>query len=121
MKRNWIRKIIGGLSFTSAVFVFQACYGAPQDLSQDISVEGLVKSKSSGLPLPGIKVSVISNGQYQLTDTSGRFHFYTALQKDLKLRFEDIDSTANGSYVDKDTLLSNVSNTVYLEMNLEDK
>lgn len=31
MKKGWIRKLICGLSFGSALFIFQACYGTPQD------------------------------------------------------------------------------------------
>lgn len=29
--RNWVRILLGGFSMTSALFVFQACYGSPQD------------------------------------------------------------------------------------------
>ena len=73
MKRNWIRKLIGGLSFTTALFVFQACYGTPQDFGADVFIEGLVKSKKTGEPIKGIKVSVADNPQYQYTDEDGEF------------------------------------------------
>ena len=46
-RKSWIRQLITGVSFTSALFVFQACYGTPQDFGVDILVEGKVKSKSS--------------------------------------------------------------------------
>ena len=48
MKSNWIRKIIGGMSLTTAMFIFQACYGTPQDMGLDMLVEGQVKSLTSG-------------------------------------------------------------------------
>jgi hypothetical protein len=121
MKRTRIRKIIGGLSFTSALFIFQACYGTPQDLGYDLLVEGQVKSKTSGLPVKGIKVSVFDNVQYETTDEHGYFSFYTGLMENLKIQFQDIDSTQNGLYANKDTLLYNATERVYLDITLEDK
>ena len=53
MKRDWKRKIIGGLCLTSVAFVFQACYGTPQDFGNDLLIEGQVTSKISGLPIKG--------------------------------------------------------------------
>src|SRR5512137_1911180 len=103
MKRNWKRKILGGLSLTSALFVFQACYGSLQDFGMDFLVEGKVKAKISGLPIKGIKVSVNENMQYSLTDDNGRFSFYTEILDSLTIKFEDIDSSQNGLYNNKDT------------------
>jgi len=121
MKRNVIRKIVGGLSLTSAMFIFQACYGTPQDFGFDLLIEGQVKSKASGLPIKGIKVSVADNMQYEMTDEEGRFSFYTEMFQELTLQFQDIDSTQNGLYVDKDTVLTDLSENVYLDIALEEK
>lgn len=121
MKRNVIRKIIGGLSLTSAMFVFQACYGTPQDFGLDLLIEGQVKSKASGLPIKGVKVSVAENMQYELTDEEGKFSFYTEMLEGLTLQFQDIDSTQNGLYTDRDTVLTDLSKNIYLEIALEEK
>ena len=121
MKRNVIRKIIGGLSLTSAMFVFQACYGTPQDFGLDLLIEGQVKSKASGLPIKGVKVSVAENMQYELTDEEGKFSFYTEMLEGLTLQFQDIDSTQNGLYADRDTVLTDLSKNIYLEIALEEK
>jgi hypothetical protein len=121
MKRNVIRKIIGGLSLTSAMFVFQACYGTPQDFGLDLLIEGQVKSKSSGLPIKGVKVSVVENMQYELTDEEGKFSFYTEMLEGLTLQFQDVDSIQNGLYAAKDTVLSDLSENIYLEIALEEK
>ena len=121
MKRNWIRKIIGGLSFTSAMFVFQACYGTPQDLGLDILMEGQVKSKSTGLPIEDIKVTVANNMQYAFTDVEGKFSFYTEKFQNLEVLFQDVDSTQNGSYLDRDTVLANIEENVFLDIQLEEK
>lgn len=121
MKRNWKRKILGGLSLTSALFVFQACYGSLQDFGIDFLLEGKVKSKISGLAIKGIKVSVDENMQYVLTDDNGMFSFYTEMQDSLKIKFEDIDSTQNGLYNNKDTLLTGAKDRVFLEIDMEEK
>jgi len=121
MKSNFIRRILGGLSFTSALFVFQACYGTPQDFGNDFFVEGQVKAKTSGLPIKGIKVSVADNLQYEITDDDGKFSFYTETIRNLALKFQDIDSTENGRYVNKDTLVAATSESVYLDITLEEK
>lgn len=120
MKRNFIRKILGGLSLTSALFIFQACYGTPQDMGLDILVEGKVKSKTSGLPIKGIKVSDVINGQYDLTDNDGLFSFYTEKHENMKFRFEDVDNMENGSFQNKDTLLTVIEEKVFLDINLNE-
>ncbi|PLX13449.1 MAG: hypothetical protein C0598_03465 [Marinilabiliales bacterium] len=121
MKKDWIRKAVGGLSLTSALFIFQACYGTPQDLAPDILIEGQVRSLSSGLPIQGIKVSVTDNMQYQMTDNEGKFSFYTEMLTGLTINFQDIDSLQNGHYMDKDTVLTNLSGNVYLDIALQEK
>ena len=121
MKRNWTRNIIGGLSFTSAMFIFQACYGTPQDFGYDLLVEGQVKSETSGLPIKGIKVTVTDNMQYELTDEDGKFSFYTEMLEGLTLQFQDIDSVQNGLYIDKDTVLTDLNEKIYLDIALEEK
>lgn len=121
MNRKWIKRIIGGLSLTTAVFVFQACYGTPQDFGNDYLIEGQVKSKTSDLPIQGIKVSVAGNLQYELTDNDGRFRFYTEMHDEIKVMFQDIDSTLNGQYQNKDTVLTSIQQTGFLDIKLDDK
>jgi hypothetical protein len=121
MKRNLIKKLIGGLSFTTALFVFQACYGTPQDLGADVYIEGLVKSRKTGLPIKGIKVSVADNPQYQYTNEDGSFSFYTEFTESCKIKFQDIDSDQNGSFIDKDTTLTNLTDQIYLNILLQEK
>jgi hypothetical protein len=121
MKQNWIRKIVGGLSLTSAMFVFQACYGTPQDFGLDLLIEGQVKAKTSGLPIKGIKVSIANNMQYEITDEEGKFSFYTGMIEGLTIQFQDIDAIQNGLYYDKDTVLTKYGEIVSLDITLEEK
>jgi hypothetical protein len=121
MKRNWIRKILGGLSLTTAAFVFQACYGTPQDFGADVFIQGLVKSKKTEKPIKGIKISVANFPQYQYTDDEGKFSFYTERTDSCKIKFEDIDLIQNGAFIDKDTILKNIAEHIYLDILLEEK
>ena len=123
MKRNWKRKLYGGLCLTSIAFVFQACYGTPQDFGADLLLSGQVKSKTTGLPIKGIKVSVIDGIQYSTTDVNGNFSFYTEKFDSAKIRFEDIDSTLNGSFVTKDSVLTALKgdDIITLKIELEEK
>jgi len=121
MKRNHFRNIIGGLSFTSALFIFQACYGTPQDLIPDVRIHGKVLSKTSGLPIPGIRISVADQMQHYFSGDEGGFSFYSVLSEIMTLRFEDVDSTENGYFADREAVLRDFDNDVYLEMELEEK
>lgn len=121
MKRTWITKLVGGLSFTTALFVFQACYGTPQDFGLDILVEGQVKAKVTGLPIKGIRVSVDGNMQYEYTNDEGKFSFYTEDANSLKIKFEDIDSDQNGSFASMDTITAINDKKIYLNIVLDNK
>jgi len=128
MKSDWKRKIIGGLCLTSIAFVFQACYGTPQDFGNDLLIEGQVKSKTTGLPVKGIKVSVAAREQYTNTDENGKFSFYVDKLKIAKMKFSDVDSTQNIWFSNKDTLitidetvLSAKESKVFLNIQLENK
>jgi hypothetical protein len=121
MKRSWIRRIIGGLSFTTALFVFQACYGTPQDFGSDLYIYGEVRSKSTGLVIQGIKVSVENSSQYEITDFSGRFSMYTVRADNLKFTFEDIDGLSEGVFAKKDTVVNPKDFKLFLSIQLSDK
>ncbi len=112
---------MGGLSLTSALFIFQACYGTPHDLGLDIFIQGQVKSEKTNNPIKGIRVSVADMTQYEFTDEEGKFSMYTETAESYDIKFEDIDSGQNGIFVGKDTLLKNIAKTVYLNIALEEK
>ena len=111
MRLRWRRikrKVLGFVSFSAALFIFQACYGAPQDYDQDVVIQGTVKSDSTGQVVEGIKVTFTESGQYVVTDSSGTFYFYLPEQGDFAFRFEDNDSTENGSFSAFDTLIQGI-------------
>ncbi len=124
MKPNWKKNLFRGLCLTSVAFVFQACYGTPQDFGYDLLLEGKVISKNTGLPIKGIKITIIDRPQYVYTDNDGNFGFYTELRESLQLSFEDVDGSENKSFVKKDTVLSlnNITNDrMTLNIAMEEK
>ena len=123
MKKDWKRKIYGWLCLTSIAFVFQACYGTPQDFGNDLLLTGQVNSKKTGLPIKGIKVSVVDGIQYVPTDDAGKFSFYIGKTGSIRLKFEDTDADLNGSFQSKDTLLTTNKDVeeINLTIQLEEK
>ena len=119
--KNLILKILGSISLTSVLFVFQACYGTPQDMEQDNQFEGVVKSKASGSVIKGIKVSTNFEGRQAYTNESGEFNIFLPLADEYKLTFEDADSTLNGSFTSYDTDITDVPGYVRLDIMLQPK
>ena len=115
------RKILGFLSLTSALFIFQACYGTPQDFGLDVYIEGIVRSEKTNKPIHGIKVSLANQPQYDYTSEQGKFKFYIERNNEYKIKFEDIDSLENRLFCSKDTILNNIDEAIFLEMTLIEK
>lgn len=117
-RRKLLRALFGLFSFSSAMFVFQACYGMPPDYGLDLYISGKVVAKSSNLPIEGIKVSVDGSSNYGVTDSSGFYSFYNERNNGLKFRFEDIDSTKNGYYQTLDSTLHIASDLEKISFNV---
>ena len=106
-----LRKILGGISLTAAMFVFQACYGTDYycpSVEYNFRVVDL-----KGTPIPDIKVSSQwqSNSDYEYnwidncsTDSAGIAHFWMEDCEglDIKFRFSDDDSV----YAVYDTIIN---------------
>jgi hypothetical protein len=120
MKRKQLRALIGGLSFSTALFVFQACYGMPQDMLDDVFIRGKVVDQTTNSPIQGIKVESDISGHHGITDSRGEFAFYTPWIDSLKLIIEDTDPRTDGSYLSKDTILTNPELEVVLNIALEE-
>ena len=120
-KRKIIRGILGTLSFSSALFVFQACYGTPRDLNNDLYIEGQVKAKKTELPVQGIKVAVQDYPQFEYTDGNGQFRIYLPLATEYKIRFEDVDAGQNGTFLPLDSTVRVGTGSVYLNVKLNEK
>lgn len=117
MNNKLLRTLIGSLSFTTALFVFQACYGTPQAVDNDFLVEGQVTSRTSGQPVQNIRVGIEGDSQHQYTDSDGRFSFYTVKRNNIKLVFEDSEEQP-GNFAKTDTLINGSSDTVCVNISL---
>jgi hypothetical protein len=122
MTSKILRFLLKWFSLTAVLFVFQACYGTPQDFEQDLQIEGTVVDKTSGLPVLGIKVQLGGSLQYTYTDSLGRFYMYKYNNySDFVLQFSDIDSLSNGEYMPLDTTITYVSPYMNIPITLEPK
>ena len=98
MKRDLKRKLIGGLCLTSIAFVFQACYGTPQDFGSDLLIEGEVKAKSTGLPINVGLMETLLNTNFQ--EAKEQIQYYRKgkiseeernILKEMKIRIDQLD------------------------------
>jgi hypothetical protein len=117
--KKWVRNLLKGLSLSAVLFTFQACYGTVEDFGMDVFVKGIVVSKTSGLPIKGIKVSVPNLMQYVLSSEDGFFSFYTASDSKIQIVFEDIDSNENGLYAKKDTIITNLPDNKEIALTIQ--
>ena len=100
---KWLHNILKGASLTGALFVFQACYGSPQDSWYDENdwtpMSFTVLSRDGGKPAAGIKVYGNSYNYWEYggmflgtTDEEGRCSVDIPYNKETNgswLRFED--------------------------------
>lgn len=119
MKRAF-HKIFSVAAFSTAMFVFQACYGTPQDGHMDICISGTVFSDSASTPIKGIKITT-DNNLTAFTDDSGHFAIYTSPVDSVKLTFTDADSSQNFEYNTFDTILKNVKRNSEINIRLNKK
>jgi putative lipoprotein (rSAM/lipoprotein system) len=113
--RRVLRIIFQALGTVVAVFGFYGCrfitnlfpvvapaYGMPAEYGpgpgwKNIAIHGTVKTKTKA-PVLGIKISVKDLSSYSFTNENGSFIIYVPEMESYKLKFEDIDGTANGSF-----------------------
>jgi len=117
-------------------FIFQACYGMEPDDFYDIKLTGIVTSKTTNLPIKGIRVAVNDGYNFGITDDNGKFNFYAPVpnyhyyDKDsihytpdsVRIHFHDIDSIENGYFRDTTIIINPAyKNEVEINMELEEK
>ena len=112
---KWLHNLLKGASLTTALFIFQACYGNPQNAMLDEYGEApmtfLVHSKTTGAPVEGVLVQSTTNenggmvfSNLGVTDSNGLCKVNIPYYRNVRgpwLRFED----PSGNYAVKDTVL----------------
>ena len=128
--RKLLRAIFGGISLTAVAFVFQACYGMDTDCRFDTRLSGKVMSKTTNLPIKGIKVTIANSVNYGITDENGNFDFYACIHdywgdseiqvssNSIPVLFADIDGTENGSFTNKEIIID-ISGQDEVKINIE--
>ena len=111
---KWLHNILKGISLTGALFVFQACYGSPQEPmwdANDAQMSFSVVSHASGEPLEGVQISQTDFGGTRALGKTGadgkcKVQFsYRTNHRGPYLRFED----GNELYAVKDTVLDDLT------------
>jgi len=120
-RRKLKRRVFGFLSFSTALFVFQACYGMPQDFNDMVSLNGKVVSARTAEPVAGIKVSVPYPDQYTVTGSDGEFFLSPDIGSEYRVSFEDTDPETDGFFASKDTVIASGGRNLYFEISLEEK
>ena len=132
--RKSLRILFGSLSLTAVAFIFQACYGVLEDEFYDVKLTGTVMSKTTHLPIKGIKVAINDDDQYNfgITDENGKFDFYASIPEfdyygkdnvyyrpdSVRVHFLDIDSIKNGYFADT-TIFINPAHKDEVKINME--
>lgn len=113
---KWLRNILKASTLTTALFIFQACYGTPHDmmLERERGVAPMsfsLVSDDTGAPLEGIKILASETdtptNEIGITGTDGRCKvelFYLRNIQGPNLRFQDPE----GQYVPQDTTLADL-------------
>jgi len=122
--RKLLRAAFGCVSFTAVAFVFQACYGIEHPMLYDVKLTGTVVSKTTNLPIKGIKITVNSEVfGMGFTDENGNFDFYASVPSEyydsrysedsvhfthdsVRVHFMDIDGEQNGLFNDTTIIIN---------------
>ena len=113
--RKILHNLLKGASLTTALFIFQACYGIQQPFWEygEAPMRFTLISRSTGEPLKGILVKSLTSENYSnyielgITDEAGRCQVdipYVRNEKGPFLRFEDPE----GKMAPKDTSLADL-------------
>ena len=125
--RKLLRKFFNGISLTAVAFIFQACYGMRGDCYDDVRLTGTVTSKTTNLPIQGIKVIVNDESHnIGITDENGKFDFYAGISyctdEQVSVRFLDIDGVENGHFADTTIIIDPADkDEVKINVKLEEK
>lgn len=113
---KFLHNLLKGVSFTGALFVFQACYGTPQDpLYNQYGTAPMtfsLRSHTTGQPLEGIHISGKAYGSENflplgITGADGRCQVEIPYSRNYEgpfIRFEDTE----GQFAAKDTTLADL-------------
>ena len=114
---NWLRNILKGISLSSALFVFQACYGTPQWLN-DVEVKFKLVSSTDNTSLKDVEISTRVYKSENLdwilcgyTDENGFLATFAGLMDENSPEFR-FRPPADTGFELKDTVIANPANRI---------
>lgn len=109
--KKWLRNLLKGTTLSTALFIFQACYGMPAGYEPEAlkEIEFHVVDSNTSEPLPGVQLRVKYYGtewvNCGITNTSGYSYFHMEESENrINFLFE------GKSYEVKDTVITDFSN-----------
>ena len=112
---KWLHNLLKGLSLTTALFIFQACYGTPEGINH-ICMSFKVMAADTGDPMEGVKISARVNGYNgpswsngYLTGPDGEAYVYFQRMDDEVLPPAFHFEPADDAYCVKDTIITDLS------------
>ena len=109
-----LHNILRGSTLATALFIFQACYGMPQDRSEQFIYEARIKvTDAKGQALEGVKCSVKNYYMSEFTEqdvtgADGMLNISVAVPGQVAIRYVDLRFEAEGFNV-KDTTINDVT------------
>ena len=115
---KWLRNLLKGASLTTALFVFEACYGPPQRL-RETPMEFLVVSAEDEEPLKEIEVSYKEDDAFDwnlcgYTGEDGKFYTIVPRYNGSLPRFRFQDS--ENVFAQKDTVLKTWDHVILVKL-----
>lgn len=118
MVMKWLHNILKGASLTTALFIFQACYGTPEWLHDD-DVQLQVVSAEDGSPIDDVEIytrmTVSEDMDWDLcgyTDEEGVLSTTVYFNENYAPQFRVSDPS--GRYAVKDTVVADLSDTILI-------
>ena len=123
--KKWFRHLLKGTTLTTALFIFQACYGTPNWLHQE-DVEFKVVSAEDGTPVEGVEIltRVYDSDPVEGVELDWNLCGYTAEDGTLKTMIGIVDDSSpqfrfqdsGALFSPKDTVIRKCSGTIVVEL-----
>lgn len=112
-----LRNLLKGASLTTALFIFQACYGTQSWLADQPDVTFKVVSADGSTPLNGIAIKTKGDTDWNIVghtyeDGSAQIFATRENNEPVDFRFESED----GAYIVKDTTVTDFSQVIEIKL-----
>ena len=123
--KKWFRHLLKGTTLTTALFIFQACYGTPNWLHEE-NVEFKVVSAEDGTPVEGVEIltRVYDSDSVEGVELDWNLCGYTAEDGTLKTLIGIVDGSSpqfrfqdsGALFSPKDTVIQKCDGTIVVEL-----